>query len=771
MNEGAASIESKTKNRTTGLMLLLLPAVAAALIYAIVAFGAPTLPLGAVHGLVFALIFLPTIVTIWLFRRSSEPALAAAMHGAEDTALAHERNLLRTLIDSLPDLIYVKDVNCKFLLANEACSQVMGTNTHDVVGKDDFDFFPRELAEGFCADERRVIRSGEPLLNREESVLYQDGRRSYVLTTKVPLRDAQGRVIGIMGIGRDITARVEAENALRAAREAAESANRAKSEFLANMSHEIRTPMNGVIGMSELMLDTQLEPMQRDYAETIRDCGRALLTVINDILDFSKIEAGKLELEHIDMDLRDAVRDVARVLAVQAHAKGLELTMDIDPMLPEMVRGDPGMLRQVLLNLGVNAVKFTQKGEVSLEVRVVEPTYKDVGSADLAGNIDRPTGTLVRCEVRDTGVGIPADRLSALYQPFMQVDASTTRRFGGTGLGLSIVRKLVELMHGETGVESQENVGSRFWFTARFEPASNEGPKYQRVAPSELRGRNVLVVDDNATNRKLLAIQLEQCGMQPVLSSSATEALALMQQAVREGEPFEIALLDHDMPDCNGADLGRRINSDEHLKYTRLVLLTSSGLRGDALRFAQIGFAGYLLKPVAESDLIDCLLVVLGSEATHWHTQTQPIVTRHELRALRTRGERRRLLLAEDVIVNQKVACRALEKLGYEVDVVSNGREAVAAWEHGKYDLILMDCQMPDMDGYEATREIRRREPPDQHIPIVALTAHAMKGADEECKAAGMDDHLTKPIDREAMDRCLRRYLRATTKGTFTTDG
>ncbi len=749
MTESAAAEQPKVQQQPAAATRFLVLCLIAAAVYAAAAFILfPYLSAAGQHALVFALLLFPGVAILWKGAAQDEGARTRETSARAETAGAaeidRERHMLRTLIDSLPDLIYAKDIDCKFLLANDACASVMGTNRIDVVGKDDFAFFPKELAQGFFEDEQKVMRSGEALLNRQEEVVDADGRRSYVLTTKVPLRDQSGRVIGVMGIGRDITARVQAENELRAAREAAESANRAKSEFLANMSHEIRTPMNGVIGMSELMLDTHLEPVQRDYAETIRDCGRALLTVINDILDFSKIEAGKLELEYIDMDLRDAVRDVARVLAVQAHAKDLELTMDIDPSLPEMVRGDAGRLRQVLLNLGGNAVKFTSKGEVSLQVRVLESNEK---------------GTLVRCEVRDTGVGIPADRIGALFQPFMQVDASTTRRFGGTGLGLSIVRKLVELMQGEVGVESEENVGSRFWFTARFAPSTATGPKFNRVAPSELKGRSVLVVDDNATNRKLLAIQLEQCGMRPVLSSSATEALKLMRDAHAKGEPFEVALLDHDMPDCNGAELGRRVNADDYLKHTRLVLLTSSGLRGDALRFAQIGFAGYLLKPVAESDLIDCLLVVLGGEAKDWHSQTQPIVTRHELRVLRSRNGRKRLLLAEDVLVNQKVACRALEKFGYEVDVVSNGREAVEAWEGGTYDLILMDCQMPEMDGYEATREIRRREAPDKHIPIVALTAHAMKGADEECKAAGMDDHLTKPIDREVLDRCLRRHL------------
>jgi two-component system sensor histidine kinase/response regulator len=680
----------------------------------------------------------------WLMLHLTTDRSAPAEVG-QDVDAGHERNMLRTLIDSIPDFIYAKDLQCRFLIANETCGRGIGRRPAELIGKSDFDFYPRELAQKFYDDEQKIIVSGEPLVNRQEIVVDLEGNRSVLLTTKVPLRNAEGQVIGIMGIGRNITLRVQAEEQLKAAREAAEAANKAKSEFLANMSHEIRTPMNGVIGMSELLLDAELGSVEREYAETIRDCGRALLTVINDILDFSKIEAGKLELERIDMDLRDALRDVARVLAIQAHAKGLELTMNIDPGVPDMVRGDPGRLRQVLLNLGGNAVKFTQNGEISLEIQLVQTDA---------------SGTLVRCEVRDTGMGIPADRVRSLFQPFTQVDASTTRRFGGTGLGLSIVRKLVELMGGETGVESQEGKGSRFWFTARFALATSGGPKLQRVAPAALHNRRVLVVDDNATNRRLLALQLEQCGISALLTSSAQEALEQMKAASVRHQPFEVALVDHDMPDCNGAQLGEQINADPALKSTRLILLTSSGLRGDALRFAQLGFAGYLLKPVAQNDLLDCLMVVLGGQAEDWHSQTQPIVTRHELRALRSREEQKRILLAEDVVVNQKVASRMVEKLGYSVEIVANGREAIAAWETGRYDLILMDCQMPEVDGYEATREIRRRERGDQHIPIVALTANAMKGAEELCIEAGMDAHLSKPIDREALQICLRQFLK-----------
>jgi len=669
----------------------------------------------------------------------------------------------KLIFDYAPDAYYLSNLKGKLIDGNKEAEKILGYKKEELIGKNFLTLklvSPRQIPKAAALLIKNTLGKStgpdEFVLNRK------DGSQVMVEIRTYPIKVKDHRIV--LGIARDITERKQAEENLQRAMEKleqanvqleasvkradqmtfeAQAANIAKGQFLANMSHEIRTPMNGVIGMTGLLMATDLSEEQRRYAETARSSGEALLSVINDILDFSKIEADKLELEELDFDIRATLEDVAELLALRAHEKQLEFICRIDPEVQTFVRGDPGRLRQILINLGNNAVKFTSRGEVAIQVRLESETEGQIK---------------VRFEVRDTGIGIPQDKIGLLFTAFQQVDASTTRRFGGTGLGLAISKRLAEQMGGEIGIDSLEGRGSTFWFTAVF----GKQPRRERLdapPPIDLRGVRILVVDDNATNRQVLAEQLESWGVRHAETGRAAGAVDILRAALAEGDPFRIAITDMQMPEMDGESLGRAIKADPAFGDMYLVMMSSFGKRGDAKRLKDIGFSAYLTKPVKQSQLYDCLAMILRGGAEPDKTPDTALVTRHTLHEARRRNVR--ILLAEDNPTNQQVAQSILEKLGFGADVVPNGREAIRALETIRYDIVLMDVQMPEMDGLEATRAIRSGKTgvPNPMVPIIAMTAHAMKGDRELCLEAGMDDYISKPISPRALAEALEKWM------------
>jgi two-component system, sensor histidine kinase and response regulator len=652
--------------------------------------------------------------------------------------MTHVDRLLLRILDSVPNPLFVKDAAHRWILVNDAWETFTGLPREAVMGKSDYDFFPKEDADIYWKKDDEVFASSGTNQN-EERLTDAQGRERWVITRKSVVHDESGAPV-LVGIITDITERKQMEAEIGRARDLALESARLKSEFLANMSHEIRTPMNGVIGMAGLLRHTRLDAQQIEFVRTIQDSADSLLTVINDILDFSKVESGKLQFDSVDFELRAVVEGVVALLAEQAHAKQLELSSDIDPDVAVTLRGDPGRLRQVLANLVGNAVKFTTRGEVAVTATIDRLT---------------PDTATIRIEVRDTGIGIEAAAIPKLFEPFTQADGSTTRRFGGTGLGLAISRRLVELMHGEMGVDSRPGEGSTFWFTARFERRPAAAPVLASRTTAQLGELRVLIVDDHRTNRQVLHHQLAAWGVRTAEAGDGQTALEQLRAAAVRGTPYDLAILDAHMPGMDGLEVAQAIRADRALGGTRLVMMTSLAPEAsDALR--QAGLAATLTKPVKQAQLLHCLAGVMGVDAPPQPAMPAPIDRAPDETPALDRGL---ILVVEDNLVNQRVAVAQLSRLGYRTRVAGNGREAVdAVLGNGtRYDVVLMDCQMPEYDGYEATQAIRAGER-GHRTPIIAMTAHALEGERERCLDVGMDDYLSKPIQLEGLRRMLDRW-------------